>query len=199
MDVSSINICGNSYSFKEYLVASLFLFLFLDEALCTIGPMIELIDVYKACQPRFEVLIVLGLGLNPLHLGKCSHAGENLILDLRLTGDVFCPQVGLCSENVMSFVGRKVFGYGFEVIDLLERIAATEGCRLVPCAAGLVVVKIQWAHGRHDHVMPEFSTLGSRLGSSPRHDGGRRVHVTGSTSQPSSSSQPMMRRPCAAR
>ncbi len=33
MDVSSINICGNSYSFKEYLLTSLFLILFLDEAL----------------------------------------------------------------------------------------------------------------------------------------------------------------------
>ena len=178
MDVSSINICGNSYSFKEYLLTSLFLFLFLDEALCTIGPMIELVDVNKACQPRFEVLIVLGLGLNPLHLGKCSHARENLILDLRLTGDVFCPQVGLCTEDVMLLVGWKVFGYRLEVIDLLERITATEGSWLVPCVAGLVIIKVQWANRRHDHVMPEFCTFCSRLGSSPRHDGGRRVHVT---------------------
>ena len=178
MDVTSINICGNSYCLKGYILTSLFLFLFLDEALCTIGPMIELIDVYKACQSCFEVLIVLGLGLNPLHLGKCSHAGENLILDLRLTGDVFCPQVGLCTEDVMSLVGWKVFGYRLEVIDLLERITATVGSWLLPCVAGLVIIKVQWAYRCHDHVMPEFCTLGARLSSSPRHDGGRRVHVT---------------------
>ena len=129
-------------------------------------------------QAGLEIQIILGCWLHPLHFGKGGHSGQNLILNLRLTGDVFGPHVGLRAQDVMPHACRQVGCHGIEVIDFLERVASPESRGLVPSVFGLIIVKIEWPNRCHNDVMSQFSTLGTRLCASPRHDGGCRVHIT---------------------
>ena len=78
---------------------------------------------------------------------------------------------------MVAFVGGQVFGDRLELIDFFKRITTAEGRRLIPGLTGLVIVKIQGSHRRHDHVVAQIGTFGSRFCTPPRHNGRRGINT----------------------
>ena len=141
------------------------------------GPVVQVVDGFQALQTTQEGVVVLALRLQPLHLGQGSHARQHHVLHPLRRGDVLAPHVGLHAHDVAGLLGREVLGHGFEGVHLLHGRVSTDGQRFVPGLVGLVVVEVHGRVRRHDDVVAQLRTLGTRLGTSPRHDGGGGVDV----------------------
>ena len=124
-------------------------------------------------QTAREVLEVAKSNRGPYCFSQSNLTREGTVLHQLGSVEVFCPEVGLRSLDVITLVCGDCFGDRIVIVDLLQWSIAANTYGFDLCIT-LVVVDIETATPRgHDDIVTHISRLDTTIFTTPAHDRSR--------------------------
>ena len=131
------------------------------------SPTVKIIDVAERSDAFLECVEILLLLGHPLYFRKGSHTRQYHVFDILGTADVFCPNVGLNTYDMLGCFRRKSVGNRVHGINLCNVKEVTDGNRLINLILRLVKVEIAMVHRCHDDVVSKLGSFSAGLAAPP--------------------------------
>ena len=127
-----------------------------------------LVEPNHRLQAGEELLVVLLLGVHPLHLTQRSSTGQHHMLHVVGSFDILPPHVGLHAKDILPILLGHI-AHGVVGVDILQRIIATNGKGLTGNLTCLVVVEVEGVVGGHNRAHTPLGSLDTACLATPRH------------------------------
>ena len=138
-----------------------------------VGVVIEIVELCHFPATLHKGIEITLLRIVPLQFGQSIHTRHSHILHMTKRSDVFRPDVGLHTDDVLLLLGGQFLGQGLELIHTFHGQVTAYAFRFAGDVFALIVVEIEVRTRCHDDIVTFLCRCNATFCTAPAHNDGR--------------------------